>query len=128
MNYADFNQLLYAAGFLFMGATEEQMNLVASSSMDHVSYILILYSIACMVFLFTNLLVSLYDRLANIGPDNKTVGNGYTTANRRPMGEGRMRDVEEFELEGLVSDEESEEAQNMFERSENGPSNIAQRS
>ncbi len=47
---------MYAAGFLFMGATEEQMNLVAGSAMDHVSYILITYSLASIMFLFVNML------------------------------------------------------------------------
>jgi hypothetical protein len=49
--------LMYAAGFLFMGATEEQMMLVASSSMDHISYILITYSLASLMFLFVNILI-----------------------------------------------------------------------
>ncbi|KAK5995942.1 Protein YTP1 [Cladobotryum mycophilum] len=56
--------LLYASGFLFMGATEEQMHLVDSSAMDVISYILILYSLAFLVFLFTNMLIHLYDRLS----------------------------------------------------------------
>lgn len=43
--------LLYASGFLFMGATEEQMALLASNSVTHVSYILILYSISFLLFL-----------------------------------------------------------------------------
>ncbi|KAI9662048.1 MAG: hypothetical protein M1831_002963 [Alyxoria varia] len=52
--------LLYASGFLFMGATEEQMTLLASAHVTHVSYILILYSIAFMLFLFVNMLLHLY--------------------------------------------------------------------
>lgn len=44
-------QLLYASGFLFMGATEEQMSLLAGANVTHVSYILILYSIAFLLFL-----------------------------------------------------------------------------
>jgi hypothetical protein len=43
--------LLYAAGFLFMGATEEQMALLDESGIDHVSYLLILYSIAFLLYL-----------------------------------------------------------------------------
>jgi hypothetical protein len=43
--------LLYAAGFLFMGATEEQMALLDQSGIDHVSYLLILYSIAFLLYL-----------------------------------------------------------------------------
>lgn len=43
--------LLYASGFLFMGATEEQMQLLASAQVTHVSYILILYSVSFLLFL-----------------------------------------------------------------------------
>lgn len=43
--------LLYASGFLFMGATEEQMALLSDAGVTHVSYILILYSIAFLMFL-----------------------------------------------------------------------------
>lgn len=53
-------QLLYASGFLFMGATEEQMVLLSAHHVTHVSYILILYSISFLLFLFTNILLHLY--------------------------------------------------------------------
>ena len=43
--------LLIASGFLFMGATEEQMALLAGADVTHVSYVLILYSIAFLLFL-----------------------------------------------------------------------------
>ena len=43
--------LLYASGFLFMGATEEQMAMLAGAHVTHVSYILILYSLAFLLFL-----------------------------------------------------------------------------
>ena len=43
--------LLYASGFCFMGATEEQMQVLAGSHVTHVSYILILYSLAFLLFL-----------------------------------------------------------------------------
>jgi hypothetical protein len=44
-------QLLYASGFLFMGATEEQMQILSDAGVTHVSYVLILYSIAFLLFL-----------------------------------------------------------------------------
>ncbi|KAK4148308.1 uncharacterized protein C8A04DRAFT_33754 [Dichotomopilus funicola] len=94
--------LLYAAGFLFMGATEEQMALLAASGMDHVAYVLILYSLASLVFLFTMALLQIYDR-AN--PLPKPVVNGHAVRGD----DARLRDVNEFELDGLVSDDEDEE-------------------
>lgn len=101
-----------------MGATEEQMNLVANSPMDHVAYILILFSLAFLVFLFANMLVQLYDRLANPPIDTKDLASGgYTGLNGRPMEEGRVRDAEEFELDGLTSDDEEDEQRRMLRRS-----------
>lgn len=43
--------LLYASGFLFMGATEEQMAVLSEANVTHVSYVLILYSISFLLFL-----------------------------------------------------------------------------
>ncbi|KAK4158762.1 hypothetical protein QBC43DRAFT_328396 [Cladorrhinum sp. PSN259] len=94
--------LLYAAGFLFMGANEEQMGLVLWSGMDAVAYILILYSVASMVFLWTMVLINVYDRAVN--PIIKPVANGHAGG-----AEAHLRDANEFELEGLVSDDEDEE-------------------
>jgi len=118
--------LLYASGFLFMGATEEQMILVAGSPMDHISYILILFSMAFLVFLFANMLIHLYDRLANPALKTKNLTNGYHDANGRTAEEGRVRDADEFELEGLDSeDEEDDERRGMLRRSHEGPSTAA---
>jgi hypothetical protein len=43
--------LLYASGFMFMGATEEQMQVLSDAGVTHVSYILLLYSLAFLLFL-----------------------------------------------------------------------------
>lgn len=100
--------LLYASGFLFMGATEEQMQILADAHVTHVSYVFILYSIAFLLFLFVNLLIHLY--AVHVWGENakgdaeapRANGNGYARADRR------VRDAEEFELEGLVSDDDDD--------------------
>ena len=99
--HANHVQLLYASGFLFMGATEEQMELLAGSGIDHVAYILILYSLAAVLFLLTMALIHVYDR-AN-PPARKPTADG------RGGDEAQLRDANEFELDGLVSDDEDEE-------------------
>lgn len=43
--------LLVASGFIFMSATEEQLLLIDGAGIDHVSYILILYSMAFLMYL-----------------------------------------------------------------------------
>lgn len=126
--------LLYASGFLFMGATEEQMQLLSDAGVTHVSYILILYSIAFLLFLckfrlaqknplkltsvaVVNMLLRLYTYYAE-SPTNKKVAdpegrlNGSALANghaRIPDASDRqIRDAEEFELEGLMSEDEDD--------------------
>ncbi|ATY62698.1 integral membrane (Ytp1) [Cordyceps militaris] len=107
--------LMYASGFLFMGATEEQMILVDAAGLDGVSYTLILYSLAFMVFLFSNMLIHLYDRLSSKEEGGK-YSNGHIRLNGNSQEEGRLRDAEEFELEGLSDEEEHDESQRMLNR------------
>jgi len=95
--------LLYASGFLFLGATEEQMALVAQTGIDHVAYILILYSLAFLIFLFVCMLLSVYDQSANADAGAAT-GLGTLGPEQR-----QLRDAEEFELEGLMTDDEDDE-------------------
>lgn len=101
-----------------MGATEEQMALVDASPMDHVSYILILYSLAFLVFLVTMMLINLYDRNANPADDAKPVANGRLGP--RLNGHIPVRDAQEFELEGLMSDDEDDTRRDALLRRENG--------
>ncbi|KAL8705018.1 MAG: hypothetical protein Q9201_001863 [Fulgogasparrea decipioides] len=107
--------LLYASGFLFMGATEEEMTLLSNAHVSHVSYILILYSISFLLFLFVAMLLNLYashawplDRTAATKKATDAVGGANGAPRERANGhlERRMRDAEEFELEGLMSDDE----------------------
>ncbi|RYO83722.1 hypothetical protein DL766_005839 [Monosporascus sp. MC13-8B] len=95
--------LLYASGFLFMGSNEEQLDLVANSGLDHVAYILILFSLAFMVFLFVNMLINIYDGSANPEAQIKETANGRLGP--RLNGNVPVRDAQEFELEGLMSDD-----------------------
>lgn len=82
------------------------MLLVAGSGMDHVAYILILYSLAFLLFLFVNTLISVYDRNAALDLPHKDVANGRLGP--RVNGNVPVRDAQEFELEGLMSDDEDD--------------------
>lgn len=99
-----------------MGATDEQMELIDKSAMDHVAYILIIFSLAFLMFLFTHILIHIYDTKANPSPNIKNYATTHANEN------GRAREAEEFELEGLTSDDEGEESRAMLRRSEDGPS------
>ncbi|KAJ6010454.1 Protein YTP1 [Penicillium sp. IBT 35674x] len=111
--------LLYASGFLFMGATEEQMQLLNDAGITHVSYVLILYSVAFIMFLFVNVLLHIYAVHAWPNGNEEEEAPKYTNVNGTHMnGNGRARsnseaqriqDAEGFELQGLISDDEDEE-------------------
>ncbi|KAK4543092.1 hypothetical protein LTR36_005869 [Oleoguttula mirabilis] len=112
--------LLYASGFLFMGATEEQMQFLSDAGVTHVSYILILYSIAFLLYLFVNMLLHLYSYytadpkgLKPILPrdEERPLTNGHA---RVPNVEDRQaHDAQEFELEGLMSEDEDDGAKKL---------------
>jgi len=124
--------LLYASGFLFMGATEEQMQLMSDAGVTHVTYVLLLYSVAFLLYLFINILLYLYashawpaddekpgdqrngrpalhkrqsSAISVSGPNGSAMGNGHV---RRPSDIQRVRDAEAFELEGLMSEGEED--------------------
>lgn len=125
--------LLYASGFLFMGATEEQMRLLSDAGVTHVSYILILYSMAFLLYLFVNILLHVY--FVHAFPqekDNNTEAesskrpgilkrHSSTVINSLPLRQPRMprhrgtdsqqiRDAEAFELQGLIDEEDEDQA------------------
>ncbi|KAI9924403.1 hypothetical protein ASPWEDRAFT_102491 [Aspergillus wentii DTO 134E9] len=116
--------LLYASGFLFMGATEEQMQLLHDAGITHVSYVLILYSIAFILFLFVNVLLHIYavhawPESAKVQPNSHSSNNDagesgqgpsrFMNGHARSASENRqIHDAEAFELQGLISDEEEE--------------------
>jgi hypothetical protein len=122
--------LLIAGGFLFMGATEEQMQLLHDAHVTHVSYVLILFSVAFLMFLCklphyfsyhlanicidANMLVHLY-AVSAWGQTSKSDveasrANGLTNghANGHIRADRTVRDAEEFELAGLDSDDDDE--------------------
>ncbi|CAG8026744.1 unnamed protein product [Penicillium salamii] len=104
--------LLYASGFLFLGATEEQMVMLNNAGIMHVSYVLILYSVAFIVFLFVNVLLHIY--AVHAWPNSESTdqnGPKYTNLNANANGHARstsqqIQDAEAFELHGLISDDE----------------------
>lgn len=89
------------------------MLLVNASGIDHVAYVLIIYSLAFLLFLFTNVLVNLYDRSVNQTGFKKGINGHAHGDNGQAVGstadERRLRDAEEFELDDMMSDEEDEE-------------------
>lgn len=87
-----------------MGLNEEQMELVDRSDMDHDAYIMILFSLAFMIFMFVNMLINVYDCAGNpaVSSEEPSEGRLGTLLHGTPL----IRDAQEFELAGLMSDDE----------------------
>ncbi|KAH7343906.1 hypothetical protein B0J17DRAFT_739439 [Rhizoctonia solani] len=52
--------LLVAGGVLFMSATDEELKAVLGIEMDHVTYVLLMLSLAFVIYLYANLLLHIY--------------------------------------------------------------------
>lgn len=72
-----------------MGATEEQLKFLSDSHVTHVSYILILYSIAFLLFLFVNILLHLY--AVHAWPDSPSNGRMESRLISRSISGSRAR-------------------------------------
>jgi hypothetical protein len=82
------------------------MQLLSDAHVTHVSYILILYSVAFLLFLFVNMLIHLYAVHAWQQTKKNDAEAPRANGNGAPNGHVRVRDAEEFELQGLMSDDE----------------------
>lgn len=111
---------------MFMGATEEQMELVSKSGMDHVAYILLLFSLAALTFLFTLMLIHVYDR--NVAPALPEKDLPVSRLGPRLGGNVPIRDAHEFELEGLMSEDEDDSRRKHTEDDDNSLSTVGKNS
>ena len=87
------------------------MALLSAAHVSHVSYILLLYSISFLLFLFVCMLLHLYATHAwPIEPKTSAASRrgGANGVNGHVVDPRRVRDAEEFELEGLMSEDEEE--------------------
>lgn len=64
--------LLIFAGMTFSSATQEQLRWIMASGMDHVTYTLLILSAALLVFLWANMLLSLYANSGKNAPSSET--------------------------------------------------------
>lgn len=105
-----------------MSATEEQLKLVSEAGVTHVGYVLVIYSFAFLLFLLTNILLYVYS--SNSPPEVPAKDaeqiprlpriprmNGH-----QPTDSRQIRDAEEFELEGLMSDDDGIESPSTLGR------------
>ena len=104
-----------------MGATEEQISFLSQAGVTHVSYILLIFSAAFLMFLFVNVLLHIYaqaciplrsDNSSSSAPEGGIqlpVTPLHTQHSRsRQQDLERARAAEEYELDGLMSEDEEE--------------------
>jgi hypothetical protein len=67
--------LLVAAGLLFMSATDEELQFVHDNGMDHVTYLLIMFSIAFILYTLILALINLYSTSGRNAITSNTADN-----------------------------------------------------
>ncbi|KAL5501472.1 hypothetical protein ACEPAH_8732 [Sanghuangporus vaninii] len=60
--------LLIAAGLLFMSATDEELHYVSDNGMDHVTYVLIMLSLAFTIYTFVLVLINMWGTTGRHSP------------------------------------------------------------
>ncbi|KAG9224185.1 hypothetical protein CCMSSC00406_0004684 [Pleurotus cornucopiae] len=80
--------LLVAAGLLFMSATDEEIEAVHESGMDHVTYILIMFSLAFTIYGLILLLLHLYATTGRHAPSSPSFSGGEEIELRDTSGSG----------------------------------------
>lgn len=104
-----------------MGATEEQMALLTTYNITHVAYILVLYSMAFVLYLFVSILLHIYavcsappvpPKDVEYNDEGMAVRTGEIRQERMPRRGHRhtdshqIREAEEFELGALLSEDD----------------------
>ncbi|KAK7437376.1 hypothetical protein VKT23_018621 [Stygiomarasmius scandens] len=69
--------LLVAAGLLFMSATDEELDFVHDNEMDHVTYILIMFSLAFIIYILITSLIHLYTISGRNAPPSSSSSASY---------------------------------------------------
>lgn len=77
--------LLIAAGLLFMSATDEELRYLDTVGLDYVTYVLLLLSVAFLLYMFLNLLIFLYLHSGQ----NAVERNDYRQSAYEPLEEQR---------------------------------------
>lgn len=95
------------AGMLFMGATEEQLNYLNASGIDIGSYSNVLLSFGFAVFLFSYLLITLWERLTNYRASLNARDGDY---NELPIMNGQRVDTLHDAGSDFLDDDEDEDA------------------
>lgn len=82
------------------------MAMLDSAHVSHVSYVLTLYSLSFLLFFFVSQLLDIYCASAFPITEPRTTDGVTTEGRENGYADSRLRNAEEFELEGLISEDE----------------------
>ncbi|CAK5273818.1 unnamed protein product [Mycena citricolor] len=103
---------LVGAGLLFMSATDEELEFVHNNEMDHVTYVLIMYSIAFLLYTLIVFVVSLYPSTGRNAAPKDDLNNIPLTGLAGPATPrkwySRVPNAEQNALHVIGEDEEDE--------------------
>ncbi|KAJ7035556.1 hypothetical protein C8F04DRAFT_511307 [Mycena alexandri] len=98
--------LLVASGVLFMSATDEELNFVHDNEMDHVTYILIMFSIAFIIYALIVFVISLYPTTGRNAPAKEDRNNIAMTTRSNSKWYSRVPNPETLHVIGEDEDED----------------------
>lgn len=102
--------LLIESGCMFMGAQEEQMQFLNDAGIMHGSYILVISSVAFLLFLWILSLVNLYMYLSGSTKSNSSILNaGRTPMGYRQTAGGAPAQTGGIEMQPFLTEEEEHE-------------------
>ncbi|TFK48450.1 hypothetical protein OE88DRAFT_1684485 [Heliocybe sulcata] len=90
--------LLVAAGLLFMSATDEELEFVHDNGMDHVTYLMIMFSLAFVLYTLILSFIHLYATSGRNAPDS-TAGKNIESIEMLPNGRSWYAPVPVGEVE-----------------------------
>ncbi|GME85524.1 unnamed protein product [[Candida] boidinii] len=101
---------LIESGILFMGANEEQMQLIHDLGADHSSYILVLTSASFLIFLWFLMILEFYLKLLGYTSSGNGSGRRLNLRDYESLSNGQQQyqqegPVTEFELDDLSDNE-----------------------
>ncbi|KAJ7460808.1 hypothetical protein FB451DRAFT_1270391 [Mycena latifolia] len=99
--------LLVASGVLFMSATDEELKFVHDNEMDHVTYVLIMYSIAFLLYTHIVFLIHLYSTTGRNAPA-KVDSNIIAMTTPRSKWYSRVPNMDREVLHVVGEDDEEE--------------------
>jgi len=98
--------LLVASGLIFMAGTDEELNFVHDNGMDHVTYLLIMFSIAFFMYTLIVSLINLYSSSGKNAPSNRAGTENIELSETARKWYGRVPDAADGDAQHVIGEDE----------------------